>query len=208
MIAFLSGRPSKSGYVNEVFFELNLNNQKQNAYYVKVYALSKKIQPSDPRTFKEFSVSSIIEKVTTRGSFSYPFSALVKSSVSSRHFQSDPNRTFDMKMLKIKVPQNYDPEAREYIDNWNGNYDGFLRWTDNPAWIYYDLCTNSRYGIGNGKIFEKDLNKWELYKISKYCDELIKSNEPTTCPEFAFSRLNSDGRRLHMGQHVFRFVIF
>ena len=185
---------SKSGYVNEVFFELNLNNQKQNAYYVKVYALSKKIQPSDPRTFKEFSVSSIIEKVTTRGSFSYPFSALVKSSVSSRHFQSDPNRTFDMKMLKIKVPQNYDPEAREYIDNWNGNYDGFLRWTDNPAWIYYDLCTNSRYGIGNGKIFEKDLNKWELYKISKYCDELIKSNEPTTCPEFAFSRLNSDDK--------------
>ena len=183
---------SKSGYVNEVFFELNLNNQKQNAYYVKVYALSKKIQPSDPRTFKEFSVSSIIEKVTTRGSFSYPFSALVKSSVSSRHFQSDPNRTFDMKMLKIKVPQNYDPEAREYVDNWNGNYDGFLRWTDNPAWIYYDLCTNSRYGIGNGKIFEKDLNKWELYKISKYCDELVKSNEPTTCPEFAFSRQNSD----------------
>ena len=185
---------SKSGYVNEVFFELNLNNQKQNAYYVKVYALSKKIQPSDPRTFKEFSVSSIIEKVTTRGSFSYPFSALVKSSVSSRHFQSDPNRTFDMKMLKIKVPQNYDPEAREYVDNWNGNYDGFLRWTDNPAWIYYDLCTNSRYGIGNGKIFEKDLNKWELYKISKYCDELIKSNEPTTCAEFAFSRLNSDDK--------------
>ena len=183
---------SKSGYVNEVFFELNLNNQKQNAYYVKVYALSKKIQPSDPRTFKEFSVSSIIEKVTTRGSFSYPFSALVKSSVSSRHFQSDPNRTFDMKMLKVKVPQNYDPEAREYVDNWNGNYDGFLRWTDNPAWIYYDLCTNSRYGIGNGKIFEKDLNKWELYKISKYCDELVKSNEPTTCPEFAFSRQNSD----------------
>jgi hypothetical protein len=183
---------SKSGYVNEVFFELNLNNQKQNSYYVKVYALSRKIQPSDPRTFKELSVSSIIEKVTTRGSFSYPFSALVKSSVSSRHFQADPNRTFDLKMLKIKVPQNYDPEAREYVDNWNGNYDGFLRWTDNPAWIYYDLCTNSRYGIGNGKIFEKDLNKWELYKISKYCDELVKSNEPTTCPEFSFSRKNSD----------------
>ena len=185
---------SKSGYVNEVFFELNLNNQQQNSYYIKVYALSRKIQPDDPKTFKELSVSSIIEKVTTRGSFNYPFSALVKSSVSSRHFQSDPNRTFDMKMLKIKVPQNYDPEAREYVDNWNGNYDGFLRWTDNPAWIYYDLCTNSRYGIGNGKIFEKDLNKWELYKISKYCDELIKSNEPTTCPEFSFYRKDADDK--------------
>ena len=185
---------SKSGYVNETLFELTLNNQKQNSYYVKVYALSRKIQPEDPRTFKELSVSAVIEKVTTRGSFNYPFSALVKSSVSSRHFQSDPNRTFDLKMLKIKVPQNYDPEAREYVDNWNGNYDGFLRWTDNPAWIYYDLCTNSRYGIGNGKIFEKDLNKWELYKISKYCDELVKSNEPTTCTEFSFSRKNSDDK--------------
>jgi hypothetical protein len=185
---------SKSGYVNEVVFQLKLNNQKQNSYYVKIYALSAKIQPGNGKVFKEFSVSSIIEKVTNRGSFNYPFSALVKSSVSSRHFQSDPARTFDMKMLKIKVPQNYDPEAREYVDNWNGNYDGFLRWTDNPAWIYYDLCTNSRYGIGNGKIFEKDLNKWELYKISKYCDELVKSNEPIRCPEFSFYRKNDDDK--------------
>ena len=185
---------SKSGYVNEVVFQLKLNNQKQNSYYLKIYALSAKIQPGNGKVFKEFSVSSIIEKVTNRGSFNYPFSALVKSSVSSRHFQSDPARTFDMKMLKIKVPQNYDPEAREYVDNWNGNYDGFLRWTDNPAWIYYDLCTNSRYGIGNGKIFEKDLNKWELYKISKYCDELVKSNEPIRCPEFSFYRKNDDDK--------------
>lgn len=185
---------SKSGYVNEVVFKLNLNNQKQNSYYLKVYALSRKIHPQNTKSFKELSVSSIIEKVTNRGSFNYPFSVLVKSSVSSRHFQSDPQRTFDMKMLKIKVPQNYDPEAREYVDNWNGNYDGFLRWTDNPAWIYYDLCTNSRYGIGNGKIFEKDLNKWELYKISKYCDELIKSNEPIRCPEFSFYRKNDDDK--------------
>ena len=185
---------SKSGYVNEVVFQLKLNNQKQNSYYLKIYALSAKIQPGNGKVFKEFSVSSVIEKVTNRGSFNYPFSALVKSSVSSRHFQSDPARTFDMKMLKIKVPQNYDPEAREYVDNWNGNYDGFLRWTDNPAWIYYDLCTNSRYGIGNGKIFEKDLNKWELYKISKYCDELVKSNEPIRCPEFSFYRKNDDDK--------------
>lgn len=183
---------SKSGYVHETFLELNLNNQKQNSYYVKVYALSQKIQPDDPKTFKELAVSAIIESITKRGSFNYPFSSLARTSVSARHFQSDPNRTFDLKLLKIKVPSNYDPEAREYVDNWNGNYDAFLRWTDNPAWIYYDLCTNSRYGVGNGKIIEKDLNKWELYKISKYCDELVKTNEPNKYPEFTFSIKNTD----------------
>lgn len=170
---------TKSGYTVDITLkDLELDNQKQNAYYVKVYALSQKIKPSQSKLFRESSLSAIIEKIKNRGNFSYPFSAIVKTAVSSRHFNNDPARSFDLKLLKIKVPSNYDPEVREYSGNWNGNYDAFLRWTDNPAWVFYDICTNTRYGVGSGKILEKDLNKWELYKIARYCDELIKTNLP------------------------------
>lgn len=185
---------SKSGYIFDVPIMLNLDNVNKNSYYVKVFAISKKISPSNGTLFKEISVSSIVEKIKYKGSFSYPFSSIIRSGVSSRHFSQDPTRTFDLKLLKIKVPKNYDPEIREYNGNWNGSFDSFLRWTDNPAWIYYDLCTNTRYGIGNGYISEKDLNKWELYKISKYCDELVKVSTPAAYSEdkFFLSKINKN----------------
>lgn len=169
---------SKSGYTLDIPINLNLDSVNKNSYFLKIFAISAKIPPSNGTIFKELSVAAIVEKIITRGNFGYPFSAIVRSAVSSRHFNQDPTRTFDLKLLKIKVPKNYDFECHEYNGDWDGTFDSFLRWTDNPAWIFYDICTNSRYGVGNGKIFDKDLNKWELYKISKYCDQLVKVTTP------------------------------
>jgi hypothetical protein len=178
---------SKAGYVFDIPINLNLDSVNKNTYYVKVFALSQKIDPLNGNIFKEISISSIIERVRNKGSFSYPFSSIVRSSVSSNHFNSDPQRSFDLKLLKIKVPKNYDSEIGEYEGNWDGNFDNFLRWTDNPAWIFYDICTNPRYGVGNGNVSDKDLNKWELYKISKYCDELVLVNTPAAYAEDFFT---------------------
>jgi len=169
---------TKGSYLFEVPLKINLNSKSKNSYYVKIYPLTQKISPTTGNVVKSFSISSIVECIKEKGFFSYPYTAIVKSSVSSRHFSQDPNRTFDLKLLKIKVPNNYDSESKEYSGNWDGKFDSFLRWTDNPAWIFYDICTNPRYGIGNGNIIEKDLNKWELYKIAKYCDELVKTSNP------------------------------
>lgn len=178
---------SKSGYVKEIVLKIAQGIDYNNNTYIKVFSLNKKIGASEPSKFKEFSVSSIIERITNRGGFSYPFSAIVRSAVSSRHFNQEPQRSFDLKLLKIKIPSNYDPEAKEYNGNWDGTFSKFLQWTDNPAWIYYDVTTNSRYGVGNGSISEKDLNKWELYKISKHCDDLVKSQEPRKYGDDDFS---------------------
>ena len=178
---------SKSGFVDEITLNLNLDPETSNNYYVKVYALTQKIQPTDVQNFINVSVASIIERIRSKGTFAYPFSATIRTGVSSRHFKQDPSRTFDLKLLKIKVPSNYDSECKEYSGNWNGVFDSFLRWTDNPAWIFYDICTNSRYGVGNGNIIEKDLNKWELYKIAKYCDELVKTSYPKAFEEDSFT---------------------
>ena len=170
---------SKGNYVFNIPINLNLDSVNRNAYYVKIFALTQKVPPGSGDVFKEMSVSSIIERIINKGSFSYPFSSIVRSSISSNHFNSDPQRSFDLKLLKVKVPKNYDSEIGEYDGNWDGNFDNFLRWTDNPAWILNDICTNSRYGVSAGNISDKDLNKWELYKISKYCDELVPIDTPS-----------------------------
>jgi len=180
---------SKSSYVHQLVLDINQNPFFSRKSYIRIYPLTQKISYSNAKTAIVFGVASIIERVKSKGKFYYPYSAVVKSSVSSKHFKNDPDRSFDLKLLKIKVPNNYQPEAKTYSGNWDGNFSNFLRWTDNPAWIFYDICTNNRYGIGNGKVFLEDLNKWELYKIGKYCDELVVSTSPrgTTEDQFFFS---------------------
>lgn len=145
-------------------------------FIVNVYSISNRIPAlaTGGILVRNFSVNSVIEYLGYN--FSYPFSAYCKTQVSSKHFSSIPVRSFDAKLLKVLVPDNYDSEAREYVGDWSGNFSKTLRWTDNPAWIFYDLCTNSRYGLARSFISQNDINKWELLKISKYCDELLKTN--------------------------------
>lgn len=151
----------------------NLNSE----FVVNIYSVQQRIPASGPEKgvlTRAFSVNSIVEIVNYN--FLYPFSVICRNKVSSKHFGSVPVRSFDCKLLKIAVPDNYDSEAKEYSGDWGGNYSKSLRWTDNPAWIFLDLCINGRYGLAKSILTENDINKWELYKISKYCDELIKTN--------------------------------
>lgn len=100
----------------------------------------------------------------------YPNSALVGIKVDSSQFQSIPTRGYDMKLLRVKVPTNYDPTTRAYTGSWDGTFK--IAWTDNPAWCFYDLVTNERYGLG-GMIDAAQVDKWALYQIGKYCDALV-----------------------------------
>ena len=70
---------------------------------------------------------------------------------------------------------NYNPETRQYTDSWTGEFAEDLKWTDNPAWCLYDLITNKRYGVGKFGIRERDVDKWTLYKMAKYCDEIVST---------------------------------
>lgn len=101
---------------------------------------------------------------------SYPNTALVALSADARAFQSIPKRTYDIKGLIVRVPSNYDPVTRLYTGIWDGAFK--LAWTDNPAWCFYDLLTSERYGIG-GHLPVSTVDKWGLYSIGKYCDELV-----------------------------------
>lgn len=111
----------------------------------------------------------------------YPNSALVGITIDSSQFSSIPTRGYDLKGRIIRVPTNYDPETRIYTGIWDGTFQ--LAWTDNPAWCFYDLCTHTRYGLGH-LIQDGQVNKWKLYEIAQYCDELVSDGNGGTEPRF------------------------
>lgn len=102
--------------------------------------------------------------------FRYPNSALVAVSVDSSQFSSVPVRGYDVKLLRVKIPSNYDPVTRVYTGIWDGTF--VVAWTDNPAWCFYDLLTNARYGLGRF-LSAAQVDKWGLYQIGQYCDEFV-----------------------------------
>ena len=112
---------------------------------------------------------------------SYPDSALVGIEVDARQFGSSiPSRAYDVKGLIISVPSNYNPDTRKYTGLWNGTWQ--QAWTDNPAWHYYNLATNKRYGAGI-----ESVDKWSLYEIAQYCDELVPDGYGGMEPRFTFN---------------------
>lgn len=120
----------------------------------------------------------------------YPNTAVVAIKGSAESFGSSiPTRNYHIKGLKIEVPSNYDPDTRTYTGIWNGTFK--TAWTDNPAWIFRDIIENDRYGVR--KFFSPDqindeiVDKWGLYEIAQYCDELVSDGEGGTEPRFTFN---------------------
>ncbi len=116
------------------------------------------------KTFLE-SYTEVIES-----KLRYPNSALMALRVDASQFTSIPRRSYDLKLLRVRIPSNYFPETRSYAGVWDGSFK--IAWTDNPAWCFYDLVTNTRYGLGN-YILESQVDKWALYRVAKYCDEFV-----------------------------------
>lgn len=101
----------------------------------------------------------------------YPNSALVGMQIDAKQFDRIPVRGFEIKGLKVKIPSNYNPLTRAYAGTWDGTFT--VAWTDNPAWVFYDIVTNDRYGLGD-MISESMVDKWGLYSIAQYCDALVE----------------------------------
>lgn len=117
----------------------------------------------------------------TDAKLTYPDSALVGIEIDARQFGNKvPARSYDVKGRIIKVPGNYDPTTRAYTGLWNGTFK--LAWTDNPAWIFYDIATHPRYG---GKLASVD--KWAIYQIGQYCDELVPDGYGGMEPRFTIN---------------------
>jgi hypothetical protein len=86
------------------------------------------------------------------------------------------------------------------VQDWDGNFRGDQKtftsptspnyepvYTNNPVWIFYDLLTNQRYGLG--KYLDEDfdfsgIDKYTLFQLAKYCDELVPDGKGGTEPRF------------------------
>lgn len=113
--------------------------------------------------------------------FRYPNSAMFGMKFDASQFSQTPTRAYELEGLIIKVPSNYDPVSRLYSGVWNGTFK--LAYTNNPAWIYYDLVLNDRYGLGH-IIKSYQLDRYELYRIGQYCDQMVSDGQGGMEPRF------------------------
>jgi len=101
----------------------------------------------------------------------YPHTALLYIEFDSSQFNgSIPQISCEPRGRVIRVPDNYNPETREYTGTWTGGFK--WAWTDNPAWIYYDIVVSDRFGLGD-RLTSANISKWALYPIAQYCDQLV-----------------------------------
>ncbi|XZW11546.1 host specificity protein J [Acinetobacter baumannii] len=100
----------------------------------------------------------------------YPNTALLGLQYDAETFGNVAKVAMDAKGEILKVPTNYNPVTRQYIGMWDGTFKE--AYTNNPAWIYYDICTADRYGLGD-RLSPFMIDKWSLYRLAQYCDQMV-----------------------------------
>jgi predicted phage tail protein len=111
----------------------------------------------------------------------YPNTASLYIEFDAEQFTNIPAVTVKCRARKWQVPSNYDPIARTYTGTWDGSMK--QAWTNNPAWITYGICTEDRFGLGK-RIKPFMVDKWELYRIAQYADQLVPNGLGGTEPRF------------------------
>ena len=134
--------------------------------------------------------SSYVEIVDAK--LSYPHTAFAALSIDSAQFGNQiPRRNYLMKGRLVKVPSNYNPETRQYT---GGTWDGSFKtaWTNNPAWVFYDVLTQPRFSTLARRLNVADIDKWSLYQIGKYCDEPVDDGFGGEEPRFVCNAYITD----------------
>lgn len=104
----------------------------------------------------------------------YPNLALLALQYDASQFSNFPKFSLLCRGRIIKVPSNYDPATRAYTGNWDGTFK--LAYSNNPAWVWYDLLLHRRYGLGR-RITADMVDRWSLYEIGRYCDVMVSDGK-------------------------------
>ncbi|ECG3461144.1 host specificity protein J [Salmonella enterica subsp. enterica serovar Mississippi] len=128
-------------------------------------------------------VQAITEVIDAR--LRYPHTALLYVSFNAKSFNNIPKISCMPKGRIIRIPSNYDPIARTYSGTWDGTFK--WGWTNNPAWIWFDVLTEPRFSLGR-RVTPEMLDKWELYRIAQRCDQKVPDGKggSGTEPRFMF----------------------
>ncbi|MDZ5701845.1 TipJ family phage tail tip protein [Enterobacter ludwigii] len=151
-----------------------------SGWSVRVRRITADASGSNSKLVNAFKVFSYAEVIDSK--LRYPLTALLYVEVDSSHFNgSAPKVTCKIKGKLIKVPDNYDPITRTYSGSWSGGFK--MAWSNNPAWIFYDLVLDEIYGMGT-RVDASMVDKWALYSIAQYCDEMVSDGAGGTEPRF------------------------
>ncbi|KFC99688.1 phage tail fiber protein [Kluyvera ascorbata ATCC 33433] len=126
-------------------------------------------------------VQAITEVIDAR--LRYPHTALLYVSFNAKSFSNIPKISCKPKGRVIRIPTNYDPVNRTYLGTWDGTFK--WAWSNNPAWIWFDVLTEPRFGLGR-RVTVDMLDKWELYRIAQRCDQLVPDGKGGTGTEPRF----------------------
>lgn len=163
--------------------------------------------PSSSQVQATLLVDSYTEIVDVR--LRMPMSAYHALKFDAKQFPNIPSRAYFMKGIRVSVPTNYDPVTRAYDGIWDGTFK--QAWTDNPAWHLYEMATNARFGLGH-LVTPALVEKWLLYGIAQYCDELVPDGRGGMEPRFTcnmYLQTQDDALRVMMSiASVFRGVLF
>lgn len=164
------------------------------------------VNPTSSSTYEtnrmNVMLASTLQTITCviRERFTYPYTAYANIRVNAETFNSIPKRSYLCRGRKLLVPSNYNTReetggAANYRRNivtgvletedqdWDGDMRNGLVYTDNPAWVFYDMLTNTRYGLGEWLVHE-DIDKYALYRIARYCDEEVPDGKGGVEPRF------------------------
>ncbi|WP_182945024.1 host specificity protein J [Enterobacter cloacae] len=151
-----------------------------SGWSVRVRRITADASGSNSKLVNAFKVFSYAEVIDSK--LRYPLTALLYVEVDSSQFNgSAPKVTCKIKGKLIKVPDNYDPTTRTYSGSWSGGFK--MAWSNNPAWIFYDLVLDEIYGMGT-RVDVSMVDKWALYSIAQYCDEMVSDGAGGTEPRF------------------------
>ena len=149
------------------------------------------------------TVKQVVSVIKER--LNYPYSSIAKVAFSSKQFQNLPQRTYHLQGIRLKVPKNYVTreeaedgvagyyrksdgtlDANKVYQDWDGSFREGLIYSNNPAWILNDIVTNNRYGLGDF-VSQFDVDKYSLYRIARYCDELVDDGKGGLEPRYTLN---------------------
>ncbi len=128
------------------------------------------------------SIEAITEIIDVK--LSYPNTAMLGIQYDARTFSNIAKLSVRCRGKLLQIPSNYDPVARTYNGIWDGTFK--TAYSNNPAWVFYDLCLNWRYGLGK-RLDASMIDKWALYQIARYCDEMVSDGLGGQEPRFAIN---------------------
>ncbi len=116
----------------------------------------------------------------------YANSAHVAIRFDAQTFPSIPKRMYKVRGTKIKIPHNGTVQSDgsiSYSGTFNGTFKTDKEWTNDPAWILYDLLTTSK-GFGD-QIDTTQLDVFSFYSASVYSAEQVDDGFGGTEPRFS-----------------------